>query len=379
MQRATQIALMRRLLARQEDPSVEGITRSTRLSVDRYLDPQIAERERERIFRRHPVLIAHVCDLASTGDFVRAELADVPLLVLRTDDGVRTFVNACRHRGARLVDEPRGCKRALVCPYHAWIYRLDGQLMHVPHLDAFEGLDPADISLAEVPCEVRHGFVWAQLEGTLDVAGFLGPALDADFTSFGFDTHTAEQTRVHETPANWKLVMDAFAEGYHLKSLHRSSLARFFLDLSILDPYDPHIRQVGARKSILEMRDGPEEDWDFRAHTTLFYNVFPNTIFVFHPLFISQMTLFPAAPDRVRVVHRMLVPEGDRTEEEAGGQTRSFLHIDGQVFQKEDFAISASIQSTLAAGPNAHVLLGGMEEGMRLFHAAWQSALDAEI
>jgi phenylpropionate dioxygenase-like ring-hydroxylating dioxygenase large terminal subunit len=375
MQRATQIALMRRLLARQDDPTVERITGTTRLSVDRYVDPQIAERERARIFRRLPIVVAHGSDLTKTGDFVRAELAGVPLLVLRTDLGIRAFINACRHRGARLVDAQKGCKRALTCPYHAWTYGLDGQLKHVPHLDAFAGLKTSEIALSGVPCELRHGLVWVQLEGSLDVARFLGPQLDRDFSGFGLDTHSAQQTRVHETAANWKLVMDAFAEGYHLRSLHRESLSRFFLDPAILDSCPPHIRQLGARKSILEMRQEPQDRWDFRAHTTLFYNVFPNTILVFHPLFISQMTLSPLAPDRVRVVHRMLVDGGDRTQAEADRLARSFEHIDGQVFQKEDLAISASIQSTLACGVNTEVLMGGMEEGMRLFHATWERAI----
>jgi phenylpropionate dioxygenase-like ring-hydroxylating dioxygenase large terminal subunit len=373
---STPLSLMRRLLAKIADDSIEQISRTTQLSVDRYLDPDLAERERVRVFRRHPVVVAHGSDVGEVGDFVRAELAGTPLVLVRTKDGVRAFVNACRHRGARLVDDARGCgKKAFTCPYHAWSYGLDGGLIHVPHEGVFAGLDRDEIALVPVACELRHGFVWAQLEGDLDVASYLGPQIDEDLSAFDLASHTATQTRVHPTPANWKLVMDAFAEGYHLASLHRKSLARFFLEPSILDDFSPHLRQVGARKTILDARQAPEEEWDFRDQTTLFYNLFPNTALVFHPLFITQLTFFPQGVAGVEVVHRMLVPPGERSQVASERITRSYEHIDGEVFQREDLRIAESIQSTLASGANTHVLLGGKEEGMRLFHAAWEQAM----
>ena len=174
--------------------------------------------------------------------------------------------------------------------------------------------------------------------------------------------------------ANWKLVMDAFAEGYHLKSLHRESLARFFLEQTILDDCAPHVRQVGARKSLLD-RDAGSKPPSVRRDTTVFYNVFPNAVLVFHPHWVSQMSLFPKGVDHVRVVHRMLAREVPTDDEARERLERSFEHIHGQVFEKEDLAIAESIQSTLASGANDELTLGGMEEGMRLFHAARDRAL----
>jgi hypothetical protein len=212
--------------------------------------------------------------------------------------------------------------------------------------------------------------VWAKLRGELDMKAFLGPVLDDDFASFALGAHRVLATTVRVKHANWKLVIDAFAEGYHLKSLHSQSLARFFLETAILDDCAPHIRQVGARKSLIETKD--EASWDLRKHTTVFYDVFPNTVLVFHPFWISALTLFPEAVDRVRVVHRMLVPEGEIDDAKL---EQSFRHIDESVFDREDLSIAESIQSTLASGANRELVLGGMEEGMRLFHAARDAAL----
>lgn len=385
MRPQARVELMRRLMAVITEPGREIRPHTTRLSIDRYIDPAVLERERAALFRAHPVIVAHVSEVPEPGDLVTADLAGVPVIVLRDlDRQVRVLVNACRHRGARLVEEARGCgNKAITCPYHAWSYRLDGSLLHVPAEEAFDALDHAALGLRAVPYQMRHGFVWACLDPALDpdldhpvdVAAFLGPVLEDDFEHFALASHQVAHTTVRTRAANWKLVMDAFAEGYHLKSLHRQSLARFFLDVAVVDDCAPHVRQVGARKGLPELAGRPEADWDLRQHTTVFYNVFPNTVLVFHPHWISQLGLFPEAVDRVRVVHRMLVAQPPADEAERERLDRSFAHIDGQVFDKEDLAIAESVQSTLRSGANHELLLGGLEHGMRLFHQAWDRAM----
>ncbi len=377
------VDVMRRLLAVVGEPTRETSPRTSRLAVARYTDPRQLDREREVLFGRRPVIVAHVSEVPGPGDFITETVADTPLLVLRDGDGrIRVFVNACRHRGARLVDGERGsCNKALTCNYHAWSYRLDGGLMHVPRRECFAELDRGAHGLRAVEHAVRHGFVWAlprKLDpdgGDLDIADYLGPILDDDFDAFALADHRVSRTSVTVRRANWKLVMDAFAEGYHLKSLHRRSLARFFLEGAILDDCAPHVRQVGARKALLEAARQPENTWQLRKLTTVFYNVFPNTVLVFHPYWISQMSLFPEAVDRVRVVHRMLVADRPLGDDERARLDKSFAHIDGQVFAKEDLAIAESIHGTLASGANSEIVLGGLEEGMRLFHRARDRAL----
>ncbi len=376
-----QRSVMSRLLAAIHEPSTVAEKRSSRLRIDRYTDPAELAREKVALFRRQPVIVAHVSELTEPRDYVTEEVGGVPLVILRDDESeIRVFVNACRHRGARLLDEAKGsCKRTLTCPYHAWSYGLDGSLIHVPHEEVFEGLERSTLGLHSVPHQVRHGFVWAVVDGERggppDMTASLGPVLDDDFDAFELATHQVAGVLTTVKNANWKLVMDAFAEGYHLKSLHRQSLARFFLETSILDDCAPHVRQVGARKTLLEMAGESEENWNLRRDTTVFYNVFPNAVLVFHPLWVSQMSLFPVGVDRVRVVHRMLAPREPSDETAKARLVKSFEHIHGQVFEKEDLSIAESIQSTLACGANDHVLLGGLEEGMRLFHQARDRAL----
>jgi len=381
MRPQVRLEVMRRLIAMTKEPSSEIPTRSSHVSVERYVDPDELEAERVALFRRQPVIVAHVSEVPEPGSFITEDVCGVPLVVLRDVDGtIRVFVNACRHRGARLVDADQGtCKKAITCRYHAWSYRLDGSLLHVPNEEVFDGLDRAQLSLQTVRHEVRHGFIWVLIDppdgAALDVASALGPVLDDDFEAFGLEGHHVARKVTADTTANWKLVMDAFAEGYHVKSLHRDSLSRFFVNGQLVDDCAPHVRQVGARKTLLEAAKGPESGWDLRRDTTVFYNVFPNAVLVFHPLWLSQMSLMPEGVDRVRVVHRMLVANEPADDVARARIEKSFTHIHGEVFEKEDLMIAESIQTTLRSGANSTVLMGGLEEGMRLFHVARDRAL----
>jgi phenylpropionate dioxygenase-like ring-hydroxylating dioxygenase large terminal subunit len=353
-------------------------------SIDRYVDPALLERERAALFRKQPIIVAHESELPATGDFVTEDVAGVPLLILRDAGGqVRVFVNVCSHRDVQLVYASRGCgQEAFTCVYHAWRYGLDGSLGYMPGEEVFgRGLDRTGRGLRPVPHAVRHGFVWVRLDGdfdrSVDIPGFLGPVLDDDFTCFELATHRVHRATVHVASANWKLVMDAFAGGRHATSLHRQSPER----ASVVDDCAPHVRQVAAREGAPALAGQPEASWDLRAHATVLYNVFPAAVLVFHPLWIAQIGLFPEAVDRVRVVHRMLVPhaltEAAASDAERERRDESFARIDGQVLAGEDLAMTESIQSTLRSGANHAVLLDEPKQGMRLFHDAWDRAMRA--
>lgn len=385
MHAEAQTAIMKRLYAAIHEPADNVGARSTWLSIDRYTSPAELDREQLALFRGQPVIVAHVSDLTKPRSFVTECVGGVPLVILRDNDGeIRVFINACRHRGARLLDGVEGsCKRAITCRYHAWSYQLDGSLIHVPQENMFEGFDKSAHNLRSVPHEIRHGFVWVVVDGkdaSLDIASALGPVLDEDFDGFELAEHVSVRKVTTVRRANWKLVMDAFAEGYHVQSLHRESLARFFgsggggkgMGVSLVDDCSPHVRQVGSRKTLLEKT---EENFDLRKDTTTFYNVFPNVVLVFHPHWITHLSMFPVGVDQVRVIHRMLAPRESLDEETRERLDKSFKLIHEQVFEKEDLSIAESIQSTLASGANDHVLVGGAEEGMRLFHEARDRAI----
>ncbi len=175
--------------------------------VEHYTDDKRFAEERWKIFAQQPHAAAHISELKKPGDFVRSEIAGIPLLLTRDQEGeVHAFINACRHRGTRLVDDHSGCKRRFSCPYHAWTYANSGELVSAPHFkDGFPDTEQRGLGLVELSSAVRFGFVWIfpRAGFDLDIDRFFAPIRD-ELDALGMDKleAAAEETSIRK--ANWK-------------------------------------------------------------------------------------------------------------------------------------------------------------------------------
>jgi len=372
MRRDRQIALIERLLG-VLGKGPEATCREGTVDVDRYTSPERLDAEKRILFRQRPIIVGRASDVAEGGDFFTHDSAGVPLLVTRDNGGrVHAMLNVCRHRGTRLVTETSGNAKSFVCPYHAWTYDLCGQLGHVPLSRCFPTLERDESSLVELPCQVRHGFIWVvpRVSRTpLNVAEWLGD-FDEDFTAFDLEHHIVLAKSESVRRANWKLVMDAFLEGYHVKSLHQRTLSRFFAEDVVVDFQNVHARSVGARRNLPEIQNTPKDAWSVRTSTTVFYNLFPNSILVFHPETVSHIALFPKSIDEVIFEHTMLGPP------DAADWEKTWELIDQKVFAQEDLVIAESIQSVLHADAQPTFRLGSLEHAIRVFHDAIDEAIE---
>jgi phenylpropionate dioxygenase-like ring-hydroxylating dioxygenase large terminal subunit len=156
------------------------------------------------------------------------DIAGEPIIVLRDQDGrMRAMSNVCRHRMSTLL-EGRGNTRAIVCPYHAWTYATDGRLLALPRPDTFPGLDKAGYGLAELPSCEAGGLIWFSPVPDAEFGEAI--TLGADFDAFAMrDLHLFAR-KTHDVAANWKLIMDAFLESYHVTRLHAATIGPFFKD-----------------------------------------------------------------------------------------------------------------------------------------------------
>ncbi|HEY5948596.1 MAG TPA: aromatic ring-hydroxylating dioxygenase subunit alpha [Kofleriaceae bacterium] len=363
---------------RGSDESVAGGTAGIRGSDEPpftiparlYRDRQRFELERDTLFSG-PRIVAASASL-ERGACLPVDLPGRSALVVRGSDGVlRAFANACRHRGTRLVDKPCAAK-AFVCPYHAWTYDLAGKLIDVPHESSFAGIDLDARGLVPVPVRERHGLVW--LGDHVDT--YLG-ALDGDVAALGLDGHVMWQRARTTRRCNWKLVIEAFLDGYHIRVLHRSSVYRFFLDAaSVAEREGAHIRAITGRRALLE---APADlaNVDLRQLATPSLLLFPSTVFVEHPDFLSIMTVHPLAADLTEWDHMMLVPASRAGEAEHWD--RSWQLIEAGVFQGEDLWVCEQAQLGIDAGAVDELLFGSLESPARWFHAAIEAALGTKI
>lgn len=198
------------------------------ISVDSYRDPDFFEREKEAIFKRTWQFAGRVEQIPEPGDFfVRSVPAfGLSLIFVRGTDGVvRGFHNACRHRGNHVCLEEKGSCRAFTCKFHGWIYDLEGNLVSVQDEAGLLDADRGKMGLLPVSTDVWEGFIFFNPQGNppqplTDYLGELGKRLEG----FPFNEFTSHFRYTGVIKANWKTVLDAFSETYHLRSLHKLSL-----------------------------------------------------------------------------------------------------------------------------------------------------------
>ena len=340
--------------------------------VSHYLDPKRLASERTHLFRRLPFPIAHVSELEEGNAIVR-ELDGVSLLLVREGGAPRAFLNACRHRSARILREDARAK-AFVCPYHGWTYARDGALLHVPHAEAFPSCKRE--GLVSVRAEERHGLVWVALDASApDVSTHLG-AIDEELASLELDRHVVLGRARTEQRGNWKMLMEAFLDGYHIRTLHRDSVYPFFVDArSVCERagiHGIHVRAASARRAA---REATSDGQPLRDLATVTYTVFPATTIVLHPDWTGIVTVQPLAPDRFLWSHLQLAAEAPATDAAKEHFARSFALIEGRVFQGEDLRIIAETQAGLETGANTHLTFGLLESPAIWFHESIQRVI----
>jgi phenylpropionate dioxygenase-like ring-hydroxylating dioxygenase large terminal subunit len=197
-----------------------------RFATDRYRSPEFQQREREQLWMRVWQIAGRADELPEPGDWKVHTIYDQSFVLARgRDQTIRGFVNACRHRGNRLC-EGTGHSARFTCPYHNWSYGLDGQLLAVARPN-FEGTieefvgTKEELALLQVPVEEFAGFIFLNPDpAAKPLAEFLGPAREK-LAAYRLEEMVPYEMNVRETIAsNWKVVLDAFYESYHVQGIH---------------------------------------------------------------------------------------------------------------------------------------------------------------
>lgn len=373
--------LVARILRHRDAGTTDLADSTARYPIREYVDEEHLAREIATAFEASPMVVAHDSQLAAPGDFVTDTLFGIPILLVRTPSGgLNGFVNACRHRGTKLVEEVAGRNLdSLRCRSHGWLYDLTGKLRTVPdQARAFPGLDREKRGLLPLRVESRHGMVWATLgESSVgSVADYLGP-VDEDLCELEVASQALYRVEAYTGRFNWKLGVEAFLETYHLCSLHplpahpELKAYTYATQTSLVDRLGQHIRLVVPRKSIEHNREEPSAERRIQPHVTIIYQVFPSTMVFVEKRRVTWMQFRPqgSGSSGVRIHH---VIQHDSTQPPKYWED-SLARFSATVV--EDFAACESIhdgcRGAAARGPSSQreVLFGRNELGLQLFRA----------
>jgi phenylpropionate dioxygenase-like ring-hydroxylating dioxygenase large terminal subunit len=205
------------------------------------------------------------------------------------------------------------------------------------------------------------------------LSAWLG-GLDGELPFYAIDQLRVYRTIEREYPANWKLIIDAFLEPYHIRVLHKDTIYPFFSDgVTAVERFGPHIASLVARRAAQEWAvdanaQPPATLEALRRLASPTQMIFPNTVTIFHPDYLSLITLYPAGPETFRWTHRMLIPRDRCTPDWTPHWEKTFGLIEQGVFEKEDVHCAVEIQKGLASGANRFVTAGRMEQALGWFH-----------
>jgi phenylpropionate dioxygenase-like ring-hydroxylating dioxygenase large terminal subunit len=192
-----------------------------------YTSEELWQLERERIFNRSWVLVAHVDQLAEIGDYVALSIAGEPVVVTRARDGrLHALSSVCRHRLMPLVETGSGRTDALTCQYHLWRYGLDGRLRGAPYMAGNKDFAARDCRLPQFAVATWNGLVWVNLHKDADpITDHLDLAAE-EFANYRLNELVQVESWSHEWRTNWKVALENGHENYHVLGLHRQTLQR---------------------------------------------------------------------------------------------------------------------------------------------------------
>jgi choline monooxygenase len=260
----------------------------------------IFDLEQRAIFGRSWIHVADLRDVPNPGDYTTAMIGKTPVIVLRDRKSgeLRAFLNACRHRGAMLLEGKGTCDKQIQCPYHAWSYGLDGTLIGVPYREEFD-CDLSAMNLVPVRVGTAGPLIFACIDPTApDLASWLG-TLPAAFEANEVAAFSFAYELTYELEANWKLFVENANDGYHVPFVHD-----VLTDLLVRDSGETTLEAHSAFTYAQINPTYVPPDFDPALAKVRFGCIFPNLIPVLSPSDLTYIRVDPVGPDRLRLFVR---------------------------------------------------------------------------
>jgi phenylpropionate dioxygenase-like ring-hydroxylating dioxygenase large terminal subunit len=351
------------------------------IPAGRYTDPAFLELEAAHLWRKSWLYACHIDELPERGSFMLWKKTGSPILIVRgKDDVVRAFYNTCRHRGGPLVKTACGKVDGLVCGYHGWTYNLEGKLINLRDKRDFPGLDLSSRPLIDVRCERFHNWIFINEDPAAQPLLEHVQPFPGYFSQFDPDCWRLVVKEAFDVACNVKVLLDAFLEVYHLKSIHQNTVDRF------LDHRGTTIALYPNGHSIM-VTPNRRPDWQdpgtrgmrkiesatvVSSQNNPSFNFYPNLVAPVDPSGVPFLTFWPTSATSMRIECHWFAPDW------GGGPPPDLWKTRVANFDRildEDLQFGPQIQESLMSPGFRGIPLSYQER--RIYH--WHEELDRRI
>lgn len=365
--------------------------RQRTLAASYYTSEAVLEQEKTDLYFKYWQFVGHVGELAEPGAFKTVSIFDQNIILTRTKENeIKAYYNVCPHRGAQLVDG-KGSRRAFTCPYHAWTFGLDGELLTGRGTRSQSSFDSTKICLFEVKVDFLVGLIFINLDPESIPLKEFYPGLEEQMlaaapemdTYVPFYRNEEKEPYVSNWNANWKILIDNFLECYHCENAHPSFSKKMCIPDTVRNVHEHFTHEVTPISP--EPSDwGHPIDLENDALESHFWYLFPSTAIGrasgVPNFYVSRFD--PISPAETNRIITFIVPPGITEDKDAMERARLRSEA-GAITGQEDQVLCESVQKGMSqigfqegwyiTDPDAHNI---SEHALRYFHDLYLDAME---
>ena len=272
-----------------------------------YTSEDFVEAELKHVFSKDWYCVGRADALSKTGDYVTAELAGQPIVVLRdADHQLRAMSNVCLHRMSTLL-QGRGNAKTIVCPYHAWTYNLDGKLRGAPAMSQNDAFCKDHYRLPQVRCEEWLGWVFVCLDPEAETVSVQLAEVADMIAAYDMTNYSESFYEEHVWDTNWKVLAENFMESYHLPVCHAGTIGGLSkLEDMVCPPGRPafNYHTILKDESLRIAMAHPTKNDRLKGEerrTTYLLALYPSLMITLTPGYFWYISLHPKGPGQVHI------------------------------------------------------------------------------
>jgi carnitine monooxygenase subunit len=333
------------------------------LPYDNYVNPQIFEEEKKKIFQDSWVLAGHISQVGKPGDFFTFEIADQPLIISRDKNNeLNAFYNICPHRGTKVEKNECGNKKVFTCTYHGWTFHMNGKLNKAPNFGTNELGNHS--CMPQVKLEVFQSMIFINLNPEARPMEETFGEFMANLERYTF-LDSLKKVRVTQRviDANWKAVVDNYLECDHCKIAHPEFSKTFDMKNYHIDLHG----NFSCQYSELTKKSNDQQE----EHAN-FYWVWPNLMVSIYPGKEGNMTtsqILPLAPDKSLAIYSYYFKSDEISKEQ-----EELIRFVDQV-RLEDFDLVELLQKGFHTNAFKHGVYSPTEYAIKFFHNLYEEAM----